>query len=214
MNANLVALELDPLTLVVRDRHSREASQPLFASESARDPMTTHDAPNFRERASTPVSSKIIGGAGSHWTAFGAEPDNRQYAEALSAVLMPEMARVERASPEQAKPVRGGLSVRQQKRVIEFIEEHLAEDISLAMLAQLVNLSLCHFARVFKQSFGAPPHRYHMARRIDRATNLLHRSALSVTQIGIQIGFQESSSFTRAYRKFTGLTPSAYRRRG
>ena len=44
---------------------------------------------------------------------------------------------------------------------MEFIEEHLAEEISLAALAELVNLSLFHFARAFKQSFGVPPHRYH-----------------------------------------------------
>jgi AraC family transcriptional regulator len=139
------------------------------------------------------------------------DPDSRHYVEALSLVLMHELARLERANTGPAKPLRGGLPRRQQKRVIEFIEEHLAEDISLAMLAQLVDLSLYHFARVFKQSFGVPPHHYHMARRIDRATNLLQSSALPVTQIGIQIGFRESSSFTRAYRKFTGVTPSAYR---
>ena len=107
---------------------------------------------------------------------------------------------------------RGGLPAWQQKRVVEFIEEHLAEEISLTALAELADLSLYHFARAFKQSFGAPPHRYHTARRIDRARNLLQRSALSVTQIGIQIGFRETSSFTRAFRKFTGLTPTEYRR--
>jgi AraC family transcriptional regulator len=99
-----------------------------------------------------------------------------------------------------------------QKRVAEFIEEHLAEEISLAVLAELVHLSIYHFARAFKQSFGAPPHRYHMARRMDRARSLLQRPALSVTQIGAQIGFRETSSFTTAFRKFTGLTPTEYRR--
>jgi AraC family transcriptional regulator len=95
---------------------------------------------------------------------------------------------------------------------VEFIEEHLAEDISLATLAELVDLSLYHFARAFKQSFGVPPHRYHMARRMDRARDLLQRSALSVTQIGLEIGFRETSSFTRAYRRFAGVTPSEFRR--
>jgi AraC family transcriptional regulator len=100
----------------------------------------------------------------------------------------------------------------QQKRVVEFIEEHLAEDVSLTALAALANLSRYHFARLFKQSFGAPPHRYHMARRMERARCLLQRPELSVTEVGIQIGFRETSSFTRAFRKFTGLAPSAYRR--
>ena len=140
------------------------------------------------------------------------DPWSREYAEALSLVLMHEIMRLERATSAAAKPLRGGLPVWQQKRVVEFIEEHLAEEISLAALAEIADLSLYHFARAFTQSFGVPPHRYHMARRMDRAKSLLQRSALSVTQIGIQIGFRETSSFTRAFRRFTGLTPTEYRR--
>ena len=140
------------------------------------------------------------------------DPWSREYAEALSLVLMHEIMRLERTTSAAVKPLRGGLPAWQQKRVVEFIEEHLAEELSLATLAEVVDLSLYHFARAFKQSFGAPPHRYHMARRIDRAKSLLQRPALSVTQIGVQTGFHESSSFTSTFRKFTGLTPTEYRR--
>jgi AraC family transcriptional regulator len=140
------------------------------------------------------------------------DPGSRQYAEALSLVLMHELLRLERTASAAARPVRGGLPAWQQRRVTEFIEEHLAEEVSLAALAELVDLSLFHFARAFTQSFGMPPHRYHMARRMDLARSLLQMPALSVTQIGIQVGFRETSSFTRAFRKFTGLTPTEYRR--
>jgi len=142
-----------------------------------------------------------------------ADPSSRQYAEALSIVLIHELFRLDRAKADDERPVRGGLPAWQQKRLAEFIEEHLAEDISLAALAELVDLSLYHFARAFTQSFGMPPHRYHCARRMDRARSLLRMPALSVTQVGSRIGFCETSSFTRAFRKFTGLTPSEYRRR-
>jgi AraC family transcriptional regulator len=111
-----------------------------------------------------------------------------------------------------ASPARGGLPVWQQRRVSDFIEEHLAEEISLTALAELVDLSLYHFARAFTHSFGVPPHRYHMARRMDLAGRLLRTPTLSVTQIGSRIGFREASSFTRAFRKLTGLTPTEYRR--
>ena len=140
------------------------------------------------------------------------DPGSRQYADALGLVLMHELIRLERAASAATAPLRGGLPTWQQRRVMEFIEEHLAEEISLAALAEVVDLSLYHFARAFTQSFGVPPHRYHMARRIDRARGLLEKPTLSVTQIGIQIGFREASSFTRAFRKFTGLTPTEYRR--
>jgi AraC family transcriptional regulator len=141
------------------------------------------------------------------------DPSSRQYAEALSIVLIHELFRLEQAKAADERPVRGGLPAWQQKRVAEFIEEHLAEHIPLAALAELVDLSLYHFARTFSQSFGMPPHRYHWARRMDRARSLLRMPALSVTQIGSRLGFCETSSFTRAFRKFTGLTPSEYRRR-
>jgi AraC family transcriptional regulator len=140
------------------------------------------------------------------------DPSSRQYAEALSLVLMHELIRLERTTSTAARPLRGGLPVWRQKRVLEFIEDHLAEEVSLAALAELADLSLYHFARAFTQSFGVPPHRYHMARRMDRARSLLQKPALSVTEIGIQIGFRETSSFTRAFRRFTGLTPTEYRR--
>jgi len=142
-----------------------------------------------------------------------ADPGSRQYAEALCIVLLHELFRLERAKTAVARPVRGGLPAWQQKRVAEFIEEHLAEHIPLAALAELVDLSLYHFARAFTQSFGMPPHRYHWARRMNRARSMLRMPALSVTQIGSRIGFCETSSFTRAFRTFTGLTPSEYRRR-
>ena len=93
-----------------------------------------------------------------------------------------------------------------------YIEEHLAEPILLATLAELVGLSTYHFCRAFKQSFGMPPHRYHTRRRIEHAKTLLAKPALSVTDIGMTVGFSETSSFTAAFRKATGLTPSAYHR--
>jgi AraC family transcriptional regulator len=57
-----------------------------------------------------------------------------------------------------------------------------------------------------------PPHRYHTHRRIERAKILLERHILSVTDIGLSLGFNEASSFTTAFRKFAGLTPSRYHR--
>jgi len=107
---------------------------------------------------------------------------------------------------------RGGLSARKQKLVVEFIDAHIAEKISLARLAKLAELSRYHFAHVFKQTFGVPPHRYQAARRMERATDLLLQSTLPVTQVAIRVGFCETSSFTRAYRRYAGVTPSARRR--
>jgi AraC family transcriptional regulator len=76
----------------------------------------------------------------------------------------------------------------------------------------LVRLSPFYFCRAFKQSFGIPPHRFHTSRRIERAKALLAKPAPSVTDIGLTVGFSETSSFTAAFRKATGFTPTSYHR--
>jgi AraC family transcriptional regulator len=96
--------------------------------------------------------------------------------------------------------------------VAAHIEEHVAEQIPLATLARLARLSPYHFSRSFKQSFGVPPHRYHTNRRMERAKALLQERTRSVTDIGLALGFSETSSFTAAFRKTTGLTPSRFHR--
>ena len=138
--------------------------------------------------------------------------DHRLYLEALGVVLAHELARLDPGTPRIRAPIRGGLAAWQQRVVTTYIEEHLAEPISLATLAQLVRLSPYYFCRAFKQSFGVPPHRFHTGRRIELAKALLAKPAPSVTDIGLTVGFSETSSFTAAFRKATGFTPTGYHR--
>jgi len=133
------------------------------------------------------------------------------YIHALGTVLAYELVRLNAGSQLDAS-LRGGLAAWQQRTVADYIEEHVADQISLSTLAQLARLSPYYFCRAFKQSFGMPPHRYHNSRRIEHAKTLLARPASSVTDIGLNLGFSETSSFTAAFHRATGLTPTAYRR--
>jgi AraC family transcriptional regulator len=139
-------------------------------------------------------------------------PGERQYAEALSIVLAHELLRLNNGAVAAGQRVRGGLAGWQERRLGQYIEEHLAEDMSLATLAELVRLSPYHFVRAFKQSFGLPPHRYMSRLRMEHAKALLANPDMSVTQVGVNLGFSETSSFTTTFRKHIGLTPTAYRR--
>jgi AraC family transcriptional regulator len=136
--------------------------------------------------------------------------DSSAYAEALALVTMHELIQLDRAGEPPVK-IRGGLAAWQQKQLAEYVEEHLGEDISLGDLAGIARLSPYHLAHAFKQSFGEPPHRYITGRRMARAKTLL-ATPMSVTEIGRNIGFAETSSFTAAFRRLTGMTPTGYRR--
>jgi AraC family transcriptional regulator len=135
-----------------------------------------------------------------------------RYAEALSVVLGHELLRLNNGVAPSRQNARGGLAGWQKRRMAEYIEEHLSEEFSLSKLAEIAGLSPFHFARAFKESFGLPPYRYLSSRRIDKAKELLAQPDMSVTQIGVQLGFSETSSFSTAFHKHTGSTPTAFRR--
>jgi AraC family transcriptional regulator len=138
--------------------------------------------------------------------------ESQHYLEALGVILVHELVRLYRGAARNQPQTRGGLAAWQQRVVTQHIDAHLGEPVSLADLAQLARLSPYYFCRAFKQSFGVPPHRYHTNRRIEHAKALLVARAHSVTDIGMTVGYSETSSFTAAFRKATGLTPSAYQR--
>jgi AraC family transcriptional regulator len=139
-------------------------------------------------------------------------PDSSPYFEALGTVLALELVRVASGAPRIEAPAKGGLAAWQQRAATDYIEQHLAEPISLATLARLVGLSPYYFCRAFMQSLGLPPRRYHNSRRIEHAKLLLARRAPSVTDVGLTLGYSETSSFTAAFHRTTGITPTAYRR--
>jgi len=138
--------------------------------------------------------------------------EDHSYVEALALVLAREIMRAGAAAPAKPPLARGGLAAWQQRKVAAFIEEHFAEPVTLATMAELVGLSPYYFCRAFKQSFGTPPHRYLSSRRIERAKRLLIEHKQSITHIALEVGFDETSSFSAAFRKATGLTPTAYQR--
>jgi AraC family transcriptional regulator len=145
-------------------------------------------------------------------TLIDSRSSDRAYIEALGIVLAHELVRVNTGRRCEKPPLHGGLATWQRRKAVDYIEEHLAEPISLAVLAQLARLSPNYFCRAFSQSFGMPPQRYHTTQRIERAKTLLAKRAASVTDVGFTVGYSEASAFSTAFRRVTGLTPSSYRR--
>jgi AraC-like DNA-binding protein len=106
----------------------------------------------------------------------------------------------------------GGLTPRALQRIRNYVDEHLAENIELAMLANIAGLSKWHFHRAFKQSAGITPHYYLIQRRLENAQRLLAETNLSVAQIALKSGFSDQSHFSRHFRMLLGVTPTSFRR--
>jgi AraC-like DNA-binding protein len=107
--------------------------------------------------------------------------------------------------------IRGGLPPRAIRRVREFVEQHLEENISIQALANIAGLSMYHFARAFKQSEGMTPHEYLIQRRVQRTKDLLAETELPLSEIALASGFSDQSHCARRFREQVGVTPSSYR---
>ncbi len=114
------------------------------------------------------------------------------------------------ALPVERVPT-GGLPWHSLRRICDFIQDNLNRQLTLVDLSTVVHMSPYHFARLFKQSTGVPPHRFVLGQRIARASLLLHAPRLSIAEVARLVGFRTPSHFTTAFRRMTGITPSAYR---
>lgn len=94
------------------------------------------------------------------------------------------------------------------------IDERLAYPPSLEELASAAHLSARHLARVFRAVQGCTPHEYATARRLARASELLVQGSLNVTKVAEALGFPEIHTFSRWFRRESGMSPAAYRERG
>jgi len=136
----------------------------------------------------------------------------RLYLEGLATVLTVHLLRGYSSSKPSPLPHRGGLAPRQMRRVLDYIDAHLSDELGLAELAAIAGLSPNHFGEAFKTSVGKSPHRFVMERRIGHAMALLRNDERSIAEIAQAAGFSNQSRLTQNFRRVTGLTPGQFRR--
>lgn len=139
-------------------------------------------------------------------------PEGAIYVESLSCALIARLCQYhrKRETPDHSL---GSLSPSRRRLIRDFIEAHLGENVSIADLANVVGLTPSHFSTRFAASFGQPPHRYILQRRIERAMVLLRTSSTPVVVIATDLGFASQSHFTQVLRRYIGMTPVEVRRR-
>lgn len=101
----------------------------------------------------------------------------------------------------------GGLTGKRLKRVLAYIEDNLAGDLSLNAIAEAAGLSVSHAKTAFLKSVGRPIHQYVIERRVDRARTLLCAGGLSISQVALETGFAHQSHLAHHIRRVLGVSP-------
>ncbi len=143
--------------------------------------------------------------------ADSAAPSGKSYTDSLIQTLTLHLLKNYSTAKSVAENTSGGLSGYKLRRVQEFINANLEEDLSLAEIAAVADLSQFHFARAFRTSTGATPQQYLMKQRIERAKELLAENDLPIIEISLRTGFKNQSHFTTLFRKYTKFTPKLWR---
>jgi AraC family transcriptional regulator len=133
-------------------------------------------------------------------------PSDLLYAETLALGLAIRMAEAAGACPQTSRSATT-LSSRQKAMLADFIECNLETSLSLGQLANLLAVSLTHLKAQFVNSFGMPPHRYILNRRVERAKVLLAHSDLPMSQIALKAGFSHQSHMATTMKRILGQTP-------
>ena len=137
--------------------------------------------------------------------------ESRLYAETLANALAVHFLRRHAACKQTMQELTGGLSLYKLRQTIAYIQAHLEQELSLTVLAAVVQLSPAHFARLFKHTTGQTPHQYVLWCRIERAKQLLAETDMPLSAIGPQVGCTDQSYFSALFRKHVATTPKAYR---
>jgi AraC family transcriptional regulator len=135
------------------------------------------------------------------------------YVEALRSQLCIHLLRHYASVTLRQQAVAGGLSPRQRRLLVEYVEDNLERPISLAEMAALTRMSVSHLIRKFHADFSCPPHAYVMRQRIEHAKRLLiSGQEIPLKLVAARSGFADQSHMSRLFRRALNMTPSEFRR--
>lgn len=136
------------------------------------------------------------------------------YAETLfNSLLMTLLRDYSSLKGHAADPTDANAPAPPLRHVIEYLNDHLSEKLSIEQLATQAHLSPSHFVRLFKRQMGMAPHQYIIQQRVQRARDLLEFSTLTIGEIALAVGFTDNSHLTHHFRQSYGAPPTAVVRR-
>jgi AraC family transcriptional regulator len=139
------------------------------------------------------------------------DPQSRLEANSLAHGVLAQLVTAHGARAHARDTRHGGLAPAVRRRVVEWIDQHLAAPLTVGEMAAQAALSEHHFARMFRASFCMAPHAWVLQRRLERARELL-RGEGTLEQVAQASGFASASHLVRRFRAQTGCTPGDWRR--
>lgn len=141
------------------------------------------------------------------------DPFGDLYTDALANLLAVHLLRHHSSLGRRARETepRGALPAGALRRVTDYIEENLADGLTLERISAVAHMSPYHFSRLFKASTGLSPHRYVVGRRVERARELLSKTSLPLHEVARLAGFTDQSHLARHFRRHLGVTPRRFR---
>lgn len=194
------AADFERLNLGISDAVLRAASDTTTGDVELRKPSKVEDA---RLRAMTEaVNAERIAGFSSGRLFL----DSME--QAIAAALIDRYA--VRHRPLQTH--RGGLGAARLRRIKELVAASMEDELTLAEMAQSVELSTAHFARMFRKSTGETPHRFVLRQRVEHAKEMLRSAHLRIIDVAAACGFKTQEHFAQVFRQISGVSPTEYRR--
>src|SRR5712664_1870997 len=138
-------------------------------------------------------------------------PSGRLFLDSVEQALAVALVNGYAVRHRSVQTHRGGLGCARLRRIKEFVEARMEDELTLCEMAQAVGLSTAHFSRMFRKSTGETPHQFLLRQRVERAKEMLRSADARVMDVAVACGFKTQQHFAQIFRHECGASPTEYR---
>jgi AraC family transcriptional regulator len=162
------------------------------------------------------VDNLVDGRLGALVAAVNAEtiagfPSGRLFLDSVEQALAVALVNGYAVRHRSVQTHRGGLGYARLRRIKEFVDAKLEDELTLCEMAQSVELSTAHFSRMFRKSTGENPNHFVLRHRVERAKEMLRAAEARILDVALACGFKTQQHFARVFRRMCGVSPTEYR---
>jgi AraC family transcriptional regulator len=138
-------------------------------------------------------------------------PSGRLFLDSVEQALAVALVNGYAVRHRSVQTHRGGLGSARLRRIKEFVDAKIEDELTLCEMAQAVELSTAYFSRMFRKSTGETPHQFLLRQRLERAKMMLRSADGRVMDVAVACGFKSQQHFAQAFRRVCGVCPTEYR---